>query len=340
MTFTMTSTKKKTALATSRSIDSYLVFKQEDFIKDIKFVTMQPLNKSKVRGWFIQESDFESCKWNATEDDFETGSALFGYKHTFGQGDKTKSEIGINFIQPRIQIILRSPLMIEETSWPSTTIGSFQDPEAKELWEADKAAAAIAASKKDTTYKRKYQARTKYLINILKKDNTPAHEIPIVLTIKGLNGSDISDKITFFQDEMGKCLSKALGQEAPLKYNEKFFCTTVFVPTLVNDIKGKFQNDICSVESFDAPDYSTQEAAVESLHRLTIPDEARELAWDQQQDKWYKQYINKHYAQDAKNLGGGYGLKPGLNILPQGIDDTKAEQAIPVGAGTGEDTSL
>ena len=339
MTFTMTSTKKKTALAASRPIDSFLIFKEPEFVKDIRFITMQPLNKSKVRGWFIQESDFESCKWNATEDDFETGSALFGYKHTFGAKDKKKTEIGINFIRPRIQILLRSPLMIEETGWPSTTIGSFQDPEAKELWEADKAAEAVSGAKNEN-YKRKYRARTKYLINVLKKDNTPAHEIPIVLTIKGLNGSDLGEKVQLFQDEMGKCLSKALGQEAPLKYNEKFFCTTVFVPTLIVDERGLNTNEICAVESFDIPDYSTPEAAVESLHRLTVPDEARTLAWNQQEDPWNLQYINKHYAQDAKNLAGGYGLKPGLNILPQGMDDAKAEQAIPVNAGTGEDTSL
>ena len=339
MTFTMTSTKKKTALAASRPIDSFLIFKEPEFVKDIRFITMQPLNKSKVRGWFIQESDFESCKWNATEDDFETGSALFGYKHTFGAKDKKKTEIGINFIRPRIQILLRSPLMIEETGWPSTTIGSFQDPEAKELWEADKAAEAVSAAKNEM-YKRKYRARTKYLINVLKKDNTPAHEIPIVLTIKGLNGSDLGEKVQLFRDEMGKCLSKALGQEAPLKYNEKFFCTTVFVPTLIVDERGLNTNEICAVESFDIPDYSTPEAAVESLHRLTVPDEARTLAWNQQEDPWNLQYINKHYAQDAKNLAGGYGLKPGLNILPQGMDDAKAEQAIPVNAGTGEDTSL
>ena len=33
-------------------------------------------------------------------------------------------------------------------------------------------------------YKRKYSVRTKYLVNILTKDNVPAHKIPIVLTLK------------------------------------------------------------------------------------------------------------------------------------------------------------
>ena len=338
MNLTMTTTKKKTALATARSLDSFLMFKEKEFIKDIKFVTMQPLNKSKVRGWFIEEADFESCKWNATETDFEKGHVLFGYKQTFGMGDKAKVKVGVNFIQPRIQIILRSPLMIEESTWPNTTIGTWNDPEAKALWDNDKVAESVSKMKKEQ-YKNKYQARTKYLIYVLKKDNTPAHEIPIVLTIKGLNGIDLSEKVKLFQEQMGHCLSKALGQEAPLKYNEKFFATTVFIPQLISDLRGRNQNEICAIESFDTPDYSTQEAAVESLDRLTIPDDARELTWQKQEDSWYKEYINQHYAQDVKNIAG-YGLKPGLSILPEGTDDSKALAATPVNVDTGEDAAL
>ena len=340
MNLTMTTTKKKTALATARSLDSFLMFKDKEFIKDIKFVTMQPLNKSKVRGWFIEEEDFEACKWTATESDFEKNTVLFGYKQTFGMGMKAKVKTGVNFTKPRIQIILRSPLMIEEKNWPNTTIGTWNDPEAKALLDNDKAAAEVSKIKKES-YETKYQARTKYLIYVLKKDNTPAHQIPIVLTIKGLNGIDFSEKVKLFQDEMGKCLSKALGQEAPLKYNEKFFATTVFIPDLITDLRGLNQNEICAIESFDTPDYSTQDAAIESLDRLTIPDDARELTWNQQEDQWYKGYINQHYAQDAAKpeIKGAYGLKPGLSILPEGTDD-KALAATPVNVDTGEDAAL
>jgi len=338
MPSTMTPTKKPTALATTRNLNSFLMFKEKEFIKDIKFVTMQPLNKSKVRGWFIEEDDFEACKWDAKESDFDKDTVHFGYKQTFGMGDKAKVKVGVNFTKPRIQIILRSPLMIEEASWPNTTIGTWSDPEAKALWDNDKVAASVSKMKKES-YKNKYQARTKYLIYVLKKDNTPAHQIPIVLTIKGLNGIDLSEKVKLFQDQMGTCLSKALGQEAPLKYNEKFFATTVFIPDLITDLRGTNQNEICAIESFDAPDYSTQETAIESLDRLTIPDEARQLTWEQQEDTWYKEYINQHYAQDVKNIAG-YGLKPGLSILPEGTDDSKALAATPVNVDTGEDASL
>ena len=46
---------------------------------------------------------------------------------------------------------------------------------AKSKFEDDKVAADLAASK-GQLYKRKYQVRTKYLINILTKDNKPAHD--------------------------------------------------------------------------------------------------------------------------------------------------------------------
>ncbi len=76
--------------------------------------------------------------------------------------------------------------------------------------------------------------RTKYLVYLLTKDNQRAHKTPIVLTLKGLNGTDISEKIKLYEKEMSKCLSKALDSESPLAFNEKFYATTVFAPVLAN----------------------------------------------------------------------------------------------------------
>ena len=52
----------------------------------------------------------------------------------------------------------------------------------------------------------KYSVRTKYLVNILTKDNVPAHKIPIVLTLKGLNGTDMAEKVKMYEKEMSKCV--------------------------------------------------------------------------------------------------------------------------------------
>jgi hypothetical protein len=67
------------------------------------------------------------------------------------------------------------------------------NPEVKEVWDADKLAADLANSKGEM-YKRKYSVRTKYLVYILTEDNARAHKIPMVLTLKGLNGTDVSEK--------------------------------------------------------------------------------------------------------------------------------------------------
>ena len=121
--------------------------------------------------------------------------------------------------------------MVEQQFGMRQTIGTFENDSVKELFEADKAAADLASSKNEM-YKRKYSVRTKYLIYILTKENKRAHKIPIVLTLKGLNGTDISEKIRLFEKEMSKCLSKALDTEVPMQYNEQFFATTIFCPTV------------------------------------------------------------------------------------------------------------
>ena len=312
MTSSMT-TKNNAALA-SRGLDSFKLFQSKEFVSGYQnLVTIQPLNKSKVRGWFVRKSDLDTCGWTATEDQFAKGSVIWNYKQTFGMAPNTSIEEGLNFTEPRVQILLRSPLMVEETTGMRQTIGTFEDPEVKQLFENDKIAADLANSKGEM-YKRKYSVRTKYLVYILTEDNKRAHKIPMVLTIKGLNGTDISDKIRLYEKEMSKCLSKALDSEVPLAFNEKFYATTVFAPVLANEMRGANNVEICAIESFDIPDYSSQDAAVESLGRMSIPDEDRESTWKMQD--LFQDYINQHSRQDAQRLGGAYGIKEGVEILP------------------------
>ena len=261
----------------------------------------------------MRKSDLDTCGWSATEDQFAKGSVIWNYKQTFGMAPNTSIEEGLNFTEPRIQVLLRSPLMVEETTGMRMTIGTFDDPAVKDLWDADKAASDLSNSKGEM-YKRKFSVRTKYLVYILTKDNVRAHKIPMVLTLKGLNGTDAAEKIKLYEKEMSKCLSKALAAEVPLAFNEKFYATTVFTPVLVNDMRGANNVEICAIESFDLPDYSTEEAAIESLNRMSIPDEDRESTWKFQE--LFADYINQHSKQDADKLGGAYGIKAGVEILP------------------------
>jgi hypothetical protein len=220
-------TKKTSALAT-RGLDSFRMFQSKEFVSGYQnLVTIQPLNKSKVRGWFVRKSDLDTCGWAATEDEFAKGSVIWDYKQTFGMAPNTSVEEGLNFTEPRLQILLRSPLMVEETTGMRQTIGTFEDPEVKAMFENDKMASDLANSKGEM-YKRRYSVRTKYLVYVLTQDNKRAHKIPMVLTLKGLNGTDVSDKVKLYEKEMSKCLSKALDSEVPLAFNEKFYATTVF----------------------------------------------------------------------------------------------------------------
>jgi len=333
-------TVKKTSALAARGLDSFKLFQDKKFVSGYQnLVTIQPLNKSKTRGWFVRKSDLDTCGWNATEDQFAKGSVIWNYKQTFGMAPNTSVEEGLNFTEPRLQVLLRSPLMVEETSGMRQTIGTFDDPDVKELFEADKIASDLANSKGEM-YKRKYSVRTKYLVYILTQDNKRAHKIPMVLTLKGLNGTDASEKIRLYEKEMSKCLSKALDSEIPLAFNEKFYATTVFAPVLANEMRGANNVEICAIESFDIPDYNDQESAIESLNRLSIPDEDRESTWKFQE--LFGDYINQHARQDAEKLGGAYGIKSGVEILPASRGSSEIEvKALPARDElTGEDTSF
>ena len=337
-----TSTKmavKKTSSLATRGLDSFLAFQSKEFISGYQnLVTIQPLNKSKTRGWFVRNSDLDTCGWSATQDQFAKGSVLWNYKQTFGMAPNTSVEEGLNFTEPRLQILLRSPLMVEETTGMRQTIGTFDHPDVKEVWDADKLAADLANSKGEM-YKRRYSVRTKYLVYILTEDNARAHKIPMVLTLKGLNGTDVSEKIKLYEKEMSKCLSKALDSEIPLAFNEKFYATTVFAPVLANEMRGANNVEICAIESFDIPDYSNQETAVESLNRMSIPDEDRASTWKYQE--MFNDYINQHSLQDAEKLGGAYGIKHGVQILPANRAESVDVKALPArDETTGEDFSL
>jgi len=338
MTPAMT-TKKTSALAT-RGLESFKMFQSKEFVSGYQnLVTIQPLNKSKVRGWFVRKSDLDTCGWTATEDQFTKGSVIWDYKQTFGMAPNTSIEEGLNFVAPRLQILLRSPLMVEETTGMRQTIGTFDDPTVKELWEADKIASDLANSKGEM-YKRKYSVRTKYLVYVLTEENQRAHKMPMVLTLKGLNGTDVSEKVKLYEKEMSKCLSKALDAEVPLNFNEKFYATTVFLPVLANEMRGANNVEICAIESFEIPDYSDQAEAINSLNRLSIPDEDRESTWKFQE--MFNDYINMHAKQDAAKLGGAYGIKEGVEILPVSrTTDAVDVKALPArDPMTGEDGSL
>jgi len=333
-------TANKTSALATRGLDSFKLFQSKEFVSGYQnLVTIQPLNKSKTRGWFVRKSDLDTCGWSATEDQFAKGSVIWNYKQTFGMAPNTSIEEGLNFVEPRVQILLRSPLMVEETTGMRQTIGTFEDPEVKAMFENDKVASDLANSKGEM-YKRRYSVRTKYLVYILTEDNKRAHKIPMVLTLKGLNGTDVSDKVKLYEKEMSKCLSKALDSEVPLAFNEKFYATTVFIPVLANEMRGANNVEICAIESFEIPDYSSQDEAIISLNRLSIPDEDRESTWKYQD--MFSDYINQHARQDAQKLGGAYGIREGVEILPVSrTTDTVDVKALPARDPlTGEDDSL
>jgi hypothetical protein len=105
-------------------------------------------------------------------------------------------------------------------------------------------------------------------------------------------------------------------------------------------MRGENNVEICAIESFDIPDYSSQDEAISSLNRFSIPDEDRESTWKFQE--LFADYINQHARQDAEKLGGAYGIKTGVEILPvtRGVTEVEVKALPARNELTGEDTSF
>ena len=318
---TMTPTKTAKSALSKRSFDSFAIFKDPEYITGIQGLgTLQPLHNSQQAYWAVKEESWKTCKWTATESDFEKGSVLWNHSHRFQYTGAIEKMHG--FLNPRLQIIFTSNILVVDDSIldvrtgksKNIIVGDLSMPEVEAAFKADQ-----EKGQKDKNYKRQYSTRTKYLVNILTKDNIPAHEVPLVFTVKGLASVDLSKNIKDFRTEMEKCLSVGLGMDAGVKFDDRFKSITVFVPTLGIEILGTNNNSICVVNSYEKPDYSTKEAAQESLLRLTVPDEARAETWKQMEDEFLGDYINKHSQQEAAKLGGAYGIAEGVPaLMPQG----------------------
>lgn len=305
--------------AITRKFSAFQVFNRPEMITGIKgFITIQPLNKSKEAGWFMDFSDLDTCKWNATESDFKSGRLIYDYTHKFGRGDNRTEKRGILFVNPKLQVIMKSTLLIEDKTDRNRIKGSYADLQNE--YEADREL---------PSQDRKYNTRVKYLVHVLKEDNTPAHEKPIVLTLKNLNSVDMDKKFKAYMDHMQKALSIAMGENHPLLRGPQYVGICVFDCKLGFECVGMNDTEVVNIVDYVLPDISTPENAQQSLLDLTIPDTHWERTWEMQEDKALQNYIMAHSEQDAARLNGAYGVAPGVTLLPEHV--SQAQSRLPAG---------
>jgi len=287
-------------------------------------------------GWFLKEQDIPHCEWTASEEDLEypehpKGAVIFNYEQTFGGHGSNKSvERGINFTAIRFQRLHASPLIIQETGGNKEMIGTFDHPVAKQLFDEDKELA-----EKESDYKRKYTVRTMYCVYILTKDNKRAHNKPIVLSIKGLNGVDLSKKTKDFDRAVESCLNRVNEEEISATFSEQVHALSVFSCSFERAMEGQRGVEICGIESFEMPFAESIEEAAEALDTFMIKEEDYEKTWSDQEK--YKGYIQSYCEMLQAKLNGQYGIKEGVEILPAVASATKA---LPSSNPTGEDASL
>lgn len=314
--------------AITRDFSAFSVFQKPEMITGIKgLVTIQPLNKSREAGWFIDSESLETCKWSAQPSDFAPGRVKHDYTHMFGRGDKRTEKKGILITKPKLQVVMKSGLLIEEKTNMNKIIGTYQ--ECADQYEADREL---------PSQERKYNTRVKYLVFVLKEDNTPAHDNPIVLTLKNLNSVDMDKKHKSFMDQMQRALSFGLGEDHPLLRGIKFTGICVFDCTLGFECVGMNDTEVVNIVDFIQPDMSSAEAAQKSIVQLTVPDTNWEATWKLQESKAMQNYIMAHSNQDAARLNGRYGVAPGVNLLPEHVT---AQESLPASRDKyGADTSF
>jgi len=287
-------------------------------------------------GWFLKEQDLQHCEWTASKEDMEypehpKGAVIFDYEQTFGgYGASKKTEKGINFTSIRFQRLHVSPLIIQETTGNKEMIGTFDHPIAKQLFDEDKEKAA-----KESDYSRKYTVRTMYCIFVLTKENKRAHNKPLVLSIKGLNGVDLSNKTKDFDRAVESCLNRVNEEDVSATFSQQVHALSVFSCSFERAMEGERGVEICGIESFEMPLAESVEEAATALDTFMIKEEDYEKTWSDQEK--YKNYIQAYCDMISAKLNGQYGIKEGVEILPSAPTDTKA---LPSANPTGEDESL
>ena len=334
---TMPSSKTKPNSITNFEA-SFSMFRESEFISGIDgFGTLQPLHNNDKAYWAVKEESLKACKWTATEKDFDKDSVLWNHSHRFHNGAR---ELMHAFIKPRIQIIHTSNILVVDDSILDRSgksmnmiIGDLSMPHVAKAFEVDKEKAGDNGN-------RQYSTRTKYLVNILTKDNQPAHEVPLVFTVKGLASVDMSRMLKEFTKQMNRCYSTGLELKSDMRFDERTQAGYVFVPELdirSVDARGNRKVSIPAIVDYKKPDYSTVEKAKESMFEYSIPIENREHTWEQMKDDFLGNYINKHSEQEAAKLNGAYGIADGVPalmpkavvaVLPEGAEDTGEDAAL------------
>jgi hypothetical protein len=304
--------------------DIFALWDNPEFVVGMQaWSTIQPIVGGKFGGYFIKQESINSCQWTATEEDFSPGSVKYNTEHTFSSGT---SDQGHFFIEPRMQIIHASELLICEADGRNLILGDFSKDENNEY----NFPVLLADFEQDKTrQKRKYGTRRKYLVRLMTMEGTPAHNIPIVLTLKGIASKRFHDAYSTFKSEMEKCICAYNGSMA-MKYNNFFHSTCIFIPTLERENytpEGRSSSvAVVGLKEYLRPSYTTKEEAGAFLKMLTITRSAYQSTFEIEQDPVMRNFVNYHSMSDAKKLQGSYGVAEGVSVMPATVKTVESNQ--------------
>ena len=338
----MPTTKKATSNRFSR-------FKDPEFKKGIApLATLQALIDDRgdedMAGYFIKADNLAAAKWTATEDDFDEGAVHWNHTFKFSTGAREKGHF---FTKPRMQIIMTTPTLVHEQA-TKTVVGCLTDESmmkddqgnwvpTKSEFELDRQ--MVEEGKRS---QRRYGTRQLYCCFLLTKDGKWAHQVPLMLTLSGINNVKLSKALTEHQKNLDRAMSIINDEDSEMRYDARTRATYVFCPTLKPELQdNKFKTTnvaIDDVVEVDLTDLASVEAGLEAL---VVSEEQMDKTFDLMTNEMLTGYVNRFLKQEEDKMLAlgkpGYGKAEHV-IIP--VDTESVKQLASAAVDTGEDKSL
>jgi len=232
----------------------------------------------------------------------EATCSLIGWKgkaptdeHCFSDGTIEKGALLQEF---RAQFILTSPRFIENKGERSQILGSYESPDAAEMYRQMKEAGE------------KVTLRTLHLIQLVDEKNNPLHDVPLVLSIHGAAAAVLGKALGEFRQKLEMAFANA--QKLPYSpKGERFHALGVF--------HCKFAIEQAGSGADKSPIAGAQLAstATDNTLELYLDLTTAQRTWDMQ--KAFAGFAKQFFGDIAAETGGVHTLAPGVDLEDSSI---------------------
>ncbi|KYC34936.1 hypothetical protein WA1_50395 [Scytonema hofmannii PCC 7110] len=172
----------------------------------------QILNEKDTPGLFVKEKVLGLIGWMGSEPNYE---------HTFRSGSV---ESGVLFKSPKMHVVTKSLRLIEDRE-TKEILASYETPEGKQLYE-------------ELKEKEQVTLRTLYLIYLVGDNQKLLHEIPLILSVKGIAAARFGEALKEFRVKLEVAYGRFMKQGYSPK-DKRFHSMGIFCPTFTASLEPK-----------------------------------------------------------------------------------------------------